>query len=181
MDDYKSTSSFPNENFNLEQKIETKVSKLGDKLESTLSKLRDKDDKLSEKITDMARMIGTNNQLDKLRKQLSDFETKLNAHSGNITDLKNDIITIKKDMNKKCNHGWKWFNNHCYMFRYDKLTWLQAKKECENNLAYLVKIETSTENRWIQNTMTVPESKGHTQLWTGLNDRSKRRTLCMGI
>ncbi|CAC5380079.1 unnamed protein product [Mytilus coruscus] len=134
---------------NIEHKVETKMSKIDDKLESKMNKLSEKDDKLNKKITDMEKK-----QMDKLGKQLSDFETKMRENNEKINDLKNDINIIKKYMKKNCNTGWKRFNNHCYMFRYDRLTWHQAKLECENNKAYLVKIETSAENRWISNEIT---------------------------
>ncbi|CAG2220195.1 unnamed protein product [Mytilus edulis] len=150
---------------NLEHKVETKMSKLGEKLEAKISDLRDKDDKLNKKITDMEKK-----QMDNLGKQLSNFETKMRENSGKITDLKTDINLIKKYMKKNCNTGWKRFNNHCYMFRYDRLTWHQAKHECENNKAYLVKIETSAENRWISNEINFRARSSHGQIWIGLND-----------
>ncbi|XP_052084536.1 low affinity immunoglobulin epsilon Fc receptor-like [Mytilus californianus] len=158
---------------NLEHKVETKMNKLDDKLETKMNKLSEKDDKLTKRITDIEKNISSTKQYDKLGKQLSDFETKLIANSKKITDLKNDINIIKKGIKDKCTPGWKRFNNHCYMFRYDRLTWKQAKHECENYKAYLVKIETSTENRWISHEITVSARSSHDQIWTGLNDLSR--------
>ncbi|XP_063438496.1 perlucin-like protein [Mytilus trossulus] len=126
------------------------------------------------KFTNLEHKIETKStkQLDKLGKQLRDLEIKLMTNNKTITDLKNDINIIKKGMQERCSPGWKQFNKHCYMFRYDRLTWQQAKHECENYKAHLVKIETSKENRWIGNEITISASSSHGQLWTGLNDLS---------
>ncbi|XP_076080332.1 perlucin-like protein [Mytilus galloprovincialis] len=145
------------------QASQTKLANLDNKLDTKISKL-------SEKLTNVENMSGYKKQFDTLTKHLNDVETKLHAFSGKMSDLKNDINKINQGRKNKCNTGWKKFNGCCYMFRYDRLSWQQAKTECENNNAHLVKIESSTENRWISNEITVSAKATHVQIWTGLND-----------
>ncbi|CAG2220194.1 C-type lectin 9 [Mytilus edulis] len=127
------------------------------------------------KLTNLEHKVETKSstQFDKLGKQFSGFKTKLLANSKKIADLKNDVKVIKNVMKDMCNAGWKRFNNHCYMFRYGKVTWHQAKHECEKNKAYLVKIESSSENRWIGSEINVNARTASEQVWAGLNDLSR--------
>ena len=50
-----------------------------------------------------------------------------------------------------CNDGWTFFSNNCYLFASSpRLNWQDAKAECSNQGAQLVKIENSVENDFIK-------------------------------
>ncbi|VDI57434.1 neurocan core protein [Mytilus galloprovincialis] len=77
--------------------------------------------------------------------------------------LKDNINICNKDV-KECLNDWISFSNHCYLFVYTKMSWENAKVQCQTGEGYLVKIENSEENTWIKSIVK-------DQMWIGLNDR----------
>lgn len=71
------------------QASQTKLANLDNKLDTKISKL-------SEKLTNVENMSGYKKQFDTLTKHLNDVETKLHVFSGKMSDLKNDINKINQ-------------------------------------------------------------------------------------
>uniref|UniRef100_A0A671UBJ0 C-type lectin domain-containing protein n=1 Tax=Sparus aurata TaxID=8175 RepID=A0A671UBJ0_SPAAU len=89
---------------------------------------------------------------------------------------------FKAESCHKCQEGWERNGPQCYYFSTDKLTWEQARDECQQNGADLVKIESEDEHKmvekedkfWIGLTDSVTEDtcltfwrKGEPNDWTG--------------
>ncbi|CAC5395519.1 unnamed protein product [Mytilus coruscus] len=70
---------------------------------------------------------------------------------------------LKIPQQDACSNGWMSFSNHCYLFVYGKFTWENAKIECQNKDAHLVKIDNSDEHSWITSVLT-------DEVWIGLTD-----------
>ncbi|XP_076084835.1 perlucin-like protein [Mytilus galloprovincialis] len=62
-----------------------------------------------------------------------------------------------------CPNGWKSFSDHCYLFVYKQITWMNAGIECHNRGGYLVQVDNSHEERWLT-------SQLKDEVWLGMND-----------
>ena len=65
-----------------------------------------------------------------------------------------------------CNIGWTLFNNSCYKFFQDKLTWSAAQTECEAFESLLVTIHSREENNFVWS--LIPS--GNFDIWMGGSD-----------
>ncbi|XP_076807104.1 uncharacterized protein LOC143450437 isoform X3 [Clavelina lepadiformis] len=73
-------------------------------------------------------------------------------------------VTPVANLGQGCDPGWRYFNDHCYYFEYDKeLTWQDARQQCTNAGADLVSILTGEENAFVT-------SHAYGTTWIGAND-----------
>ncbi|XP_061170431.1 hepatic lectin-like [Saccostrea echinata] len=73
-----------------------------------------------------------------------------------------------------CDPGWFQFEDHCYFKSKEKLTWSNARLQCERGGGYLVEIESMKENDWIINKLTPAQCTIHWILcviWIGATDQ----------
>lgn len=74
------------------QAFQTKLTSL----DAKMSKLREKDKQINEKLIKVEKMTTSRKQIETFRKQFVAVETKLNAHSGKMSDLQNAVNRIKQ-------------------------------------------------------------------------------------
>ncbi|CAC5359325.1 Serine/threonine-protein kinase nekl-2,Probable serine/threonine-protein kinase nek3,Serine/threonine-protein kinase Nek1,Serine/threonine-protein kinase Nek6,Serine/threonine-protein kinase Nek7,Serine/threonine-protein kinase Nek8,Serine/threonine-protein kinase Nek11,Serine/threonine-protein kinase Nek3,Serine/threonine-protein kinase Nek4,Serine/threonine-protein kinase Nek9,Serine/threonine-protein kinase Nek5 [Mytilus coruscus] len=119
-------------------------------------------------------------EISDLRKQIIDQKSQMLDHQKAVMALQNDLKKVKErsGRDKKpaqgicpvdCPNGWKRYGGHCYYFGSDRRPWTSAKTVCNRKDGYLVKIDNSAENRWLQ---TVMKELKLNNLWIGANDRS---------
>ncbi|XP_052086392.1 perlucin-like protein isoform X4 [Mytilus californianus] len=77
--------------------------------------------------------------------------------------LKKLQFELDRMKNRKCPNGWKLFSDHCYLFVYKPITWMDARTECQNKGGYLVKVENGHEETWLT-------SELKDEVWLGMND-----------
>ncbi|CAC5366818.1 MRC [Mytilus coruscus] len=79
-----------------------------------------------------------------------------------LNKLQSELDTCRL-RNRECPNGWKLFSDHCYLFVYTQITWMEARTECQNKGGYLVKVENGQEETWLT-------SQLEDEVWLGMND-----------
>ncbi|XP_052694824.1 C-type mannose receptor 2-like [Crassostrea angulata] len=79
-----------------------------------------------------------------------------------------------------CRPNWVEFKGHCYFYgKLKKVSWFEAKAECQNRFSHLVEIEDKAESDWLASTFLNPDgnysncpsnTSNGCSAWTGLND-----------
>eukprot|EP00058_Branchiostoma_floridae_P019226 XP_002604716.1 hypothetical protein BRAFLDRAFT_80311 [Branchiostoma floridae] len=69
-----------------------------------------------------------------------------------------------------CDDGWVIWENYCYLFRTQELTWQQAENRCSQVGAHLASVRTGQENEFIRS------HSAARKIWIGLNDKGTEGT-----
>ncbi|XP_063420219.1 CD209 antigen-like protein E [Mytilus trossulus] len=81
-------------------------------------------------------------------KSLEDFlKNQATSINSKIEALDKDMTSMEEDFKRR---QWIKYNNHCYYFGDDNVIWTDAERKCREIGGYLVKIDDSSENSWIQ-------------------------------
>ena len=165
-----------------------------DRLDTRIIKIQAKTEARQKQIAGINTRIGQIQDKTKARqKQITEINTKINkiqdkteAKQKQITGINTRIDNIQKknavlnakvlvlqtDVRKlkdRCDNGWKFYGNHCYLFGFNKINWHDAKKECEGRQSHLVKIDSSAENSWLGSEFLNTGINDYA-LWIGAND-----------
>ncbi|VDI58099.1 asialoglycoprotein receptor 2 [Mytilus galloprovincialis] len=98
--------------------------------------------------------------LDSMKNQLVGMRTNV---SKIVKKVNTDLIVMSKDLEES---QWTKFQGHCYYFSSHGAPWYEAERLCRDFGGYLVKIDNSTENEWLQSNRP-SKSAGY---WIGLTD-----------
>ncbi|KAL9974664.1 hypothetical protein ACROYT_G011727 [Oculina patagonica] len=98
---------------------------------------------------------------------IDDCDPDLCANGGSCVDGVNDYTCNCADgfegRNCICNVGWTLFNNHCYKYFSDEMSWSAAKSQCESLGSILATIHSGEENNFVYTLITK-------NAWIGGND-----------
>ncbi|XP_066304553.1 uncharacterized protein [Branchiostoma lanceolatum] len=75
-----------------------------------------------------------------------------------------------KPVTTYCDDGWVIWENYCYLFRTQELTWTQAENRCTQVGGHLASVRTGQENEFIRS------HSAARKIWIGLNDRGNEDT-----
>lgn len=83
-----------------------------------------------------------------IEKYLKSIKDDLVGFTEKAANMERKWNTLDKTF--KCvNTSWEYYNNSCYYFGKDVLSWHDAKLACEKENAYLVEIDSSAENEYL--------------------------------
>ncbi|CAC5367504.1 MRC [Mytilus coruscus] len=95
-----------------------------------------------------------------LKSQASSINSKVQAVDKDMTSMEEDF--------KREGRQWTKYNKHCYYIGDDSVRWTDAERKCREIGGYLVKIDDSSENSWIQ--QQIIKSNKKTYFWLGSTD-----------
>ncbi|XP_063403803.1 C-type lectin domain family 4 member D-like [Mytilus trossulus] len=99
-------------------------------------------------------------------KSLEDFlKSQATSINNKLQVLDKDMITMEEDFKRR---QWTKYNSHCYYIGEDNIIWTEAERKCREIGGYLVKIDDSSENSWIQQQLNKSSIK--TYFWLGSTD-----------
>ncbi|XP_062574841.1 hepatic lectin-like [Saccostrea cucullata] len=94
-----------------------------------------------------------------------------NSYTDQTPQTSLDFVHFRKS----CMPPWTEYNNHCYLKGQTKVTWAEAKAECEDMCSHLVVIDNMEESNWLAKAF-LRENTCPTDIfadctaWTGGND-----------
>ncbi|CAC5361412.1 MRC [Mytilus coruscus] len=104
----------------------------------------------------------------KARNALKSLENFLKSQASSINSkvqaLDKDMTSMEEDFKRR---QWIKYNKHCYYIGDDRVRWTDAERKCKEIGGYLVKIDDSSENSWVQ--QRISKSK-KTHYWLGITD-----------
>ncbi|CAC5367505.1 MRC [Mytilus coruscus] len=105
----------------------------------------------------------------KARDALKSLENLLKSQASSINSkvqaLDKDMTLMEEDFKRR---QWIKYNNHCYYIGDDSVRWTDAERKCREIGGYLVKIDDSSENSWMQQQLRKSSKKTH--YWLGSTD-----------
>lgn len=105
----------------------------------------------------------------KARNALKNLENYLKSQANSIKykvqALDKDMTLMEEDFKRR---QWIKYNKHCYYIGDDSVRWTDAERKCREIGGYLVKIDDSSENKWIQQQLSKSSKK--TYFWLGSTD-----------
>ncbi|CAC5420477.1 unnamed protein product [Mytilus coruscus] len=76
------------------------------------------------------------------------LQEQINATNGKVKQLDEYLITMEDDF-KIPDRQWRKYNGHYYFFGTDLVNWVTAERNCTEIGGILVKIDDSSENKWL--------------------------------
>ncbi|KAL0970122.1 hypothetical protein UPYG_G00237470 [Umbra pygmaea] len=102
---------------------------------------------------------------DTLTVQQIQLTSELQQVKWNLS-LVSDLLATAKG--KQCSSGWEFFNESCYYFSKDKLTWEQSHYACIHDGGHLVIIQSQQEQDFIRKKVGKTDDKN--SYWIGMRD-----------
>ena len=74
------------------------------------------------------------------------------------------VVVLFYSVKGICPDEWTIYNNNCYKFGLDIVTWPECQSNCANLGASMLCVTDATTNEWMW------DNAGHTETWIGLSD-----------
>ena len=88
----------------------------------------------------------------------------------------NALLTFLKTVNKTCPEHWTNNGSSCYLFSRNKLSWKEARINCNAQDGHLLSFFNSLDETFIQDYLKNESCSEH--YWLGLNRNRGNRTIC---